>query len=507
DIVIASLRKRPIKPLYLGDAVDGKVVREGRFRLRGGDDTAMTMKEAELDVTENASGVYYLFDLGAECVGFPEISFKSKAECKVLIGWGEHIADGMCRTAIHTRRFTVEINARSGKNYYFPVLRRFGLRYLQVFFTTTEIDDVVFKLRPVLLPANEKPLDLKNDLRNQIRATAVHTLRCCMHEHYEDCPWREQALYTLDSRNQMLAGYEVFEDKNAEFARASLDLISRGVRRDGILSLCYPAGIDAPIPFYTLAYFMQMREYIENTGDTSLAIEKMDVLKSLLDTFYNASAENGLVRRFPDAKGFWNFYEWSAHLSGDRIYKNSAPDALPCEAILNAALSVASDCMASICTTLGKGEDAEFYSSKARAITKSVAETFYNKETGLFFDFTDRPNLQPSVLTQAMCVLCGASEGLPREKMLNAIAGNSGNNIVPATLSMACFRYDALLSVDKNKYSNLILEEIDRDGKFMLEQGATTFWETLNGEADFGGAGSLCHGWSAMASYYYATLL
>ena len=41
----------------------------------------------------------------------------------------------------------------------------------------------------------------------------------------------------------------------------------------------------------------------------------------------------------------------------------------------------------------------------------------------------------------------------------------------------------------------------------MLDLGATTFWETLKGEADFGGAGSLCHGWSAMAAYYYSTLL
>jgi hypothetical protein len=79
--------------------------------------------------------------------------------------------------------------------------------------------------------------------------------------------------------------------------------------------------------------------------------------------------------------------------------------------------------------------------------------------------------------------------------------------VVPATLSMACFRYDALLKADKDRYTEVILEEIDRDCGYMLDSGATTFWETLKGEADFGGAGSLCHGWSAMAAYYYSTLL
>ena len=37
----------------------------------------------------------------------------------------------------------------------------------------------------------------------------------------------------------------------------------------------------------------------------------------------------------------------------------------------------------------------------------------------------------------------------------------------------------------------------------MLYQGATSFWETEEGASDFGHAGSLCHGWSAMPAYFY----
>ena len=36
----------------------------------------------------------------------------------------------------------------------------------------------------------------------------------------------------------------------------------------------------------------------------------------------------------------------------------------------------------------------------------------------------------------------------------------------------------------------------------MLDCGATTFWETEKGAADFEGAGSLCHGWSAFPIYF-----
>lgn len=95
--------------------------------------------------------------------------------------------------------------------------------------------------------------------------------------------------------------------------------------------------------------------------------------------------------------------------------------------------------------------------------------------------------------------------------MLEVVANNGGAiagvEVIPATLSMACFRYDALLRSDAERFGDTILDEIDRDGEYMLSQGATTFWETLKGAADFGGAGSLCHGWSAMAAYYYDVLL
>ena len=515
DIEIYSLRKRTTKPLYLDKAINGTIIEQGYCKYNGDVDSAAIMAKAEvLNEKPEADGKYYLFDFGRENVGFPEITFKCKEECEVFIGWGEHIVDGKCRAAIHSRRFTTEILAKAGENRYFPVLRRFGLRYMQIYFTSTMVEDVSLEFYPTLLPVEIKEskfIGEKANLRQKIRETAIHTLRCCMHEHYEDCPWREQALYTLDSRNQMLAGYEVFKDKNADFVRANLDLISRGVRKDGILALCYPAGLDYPIPFYTLAYFMQIDEYITNTRDISLAEEKFDILVNLLEVFYARSGANGLAKRFPDSEGYWNFYEWSKYLSGSPKFKELSDDEQPYEANLSAALSLASNAMSKICLALGKEEKSVFYAEKSAQISKAIAETFYNREIGLFFDFTNRPETQPSTLTQAMCVLCGAADELKQENLINVISNNGGSicglEVIPATLSMACFRYDALLKINKDKYKNIILDEIDRDCGYMLECGATTFWETLKGETDFGGAGSLCHGWSAMAAYYYSKLL
>ena len=81
-----------------------------------------------------------------------------------------------------------------------------------------------------------------------------------------------------------------------------------------------------------------------------------------------------------------------------------------------------------------------------------------------------------------------------------------GIDLVPNTLSMNAFRFDALLAVDREKYAPVILAELDRDYLYMLREGATTFWETIIGADDFADAGSLCHGWSALPVYYYEIL-
>ena len=72
---------------------------------------------------------------------------------------------------------------------------------------------------------------------------------------------------------------------------------------------------------------------------------------------------------------------------------------------------------------------------------------------------------------------------------------------------MLCFKYDAMITVDRSKYAGIILDDIRTKYGKMLDEGATSFWETEDGAAAFGNAGSLCHGWSALPIYYYELLM
>ena len=523
---------RPIERCKLFQHTEMTVVRRGFYK--DPDDKAMLsdsglfMDNACLDVPRrDADGCYLVADVGREETGFIKFLLFTKKSCRVRIGWGEHLTEqrGTPHCALHSRRFTYDYTAVAGENQRLEPMRRVGCRYLCIFCADPDADISYLGLAPtrLALRRREPPRLAADGLRRRIYDCAVRTLELCMHEHYEDCPWREQSLYTLDSRTQMLCGYSAFRGGNSAFARASLDLISRSQRSDGLLTLCAPAGIDRPIPCYSLAYIMQMKEYGEFTGDADFLASKLPLLERIVGAFLDrCDPADGLPRRFPDRLGYWNFYEWAPTLDGSSIHQNTPDGELPAEAPLCAFLAISCAdlaeifglCAAGLTQNAGKTAEyaagAEKYRALAVRLAKATGRCFFDPVAGLFRSFSDRPDAPYAVLTQALCLLCGAGEGYNTDRAIAAVASNGGgeglSEVIPATLSSAMFRYDALAAADRGKYASVILSELDGDGKYMLDRGATSFWETIKGASDFGGAGSLCHGWSALAALWYHRL-
>ena len=62
------------------------------------------------------------------------------------------------------------------------------------------------------------------------------------------------------------------------------------------------------------------------------------------------------------------------------------------------------------------------------------------------------------------------------------------DEFVPASLSMKCFFYDALLETDKAAYASFVLEQIRQLYSMMLDHGATTVWEDEKGASAFNDA-------------------
>lgn len=516
--ITRTLYPRPVDKLTLSPRMEAHIVQQGGYILQGGDETKWHMQQAALSTRMNfykkftgdpivlrtahgEDGVFLIVDLLRETAGFLDLEFVVPKACDVMIGWGEHLLDGRCRTAI--RNFSCDYRACEGKNLWLHPFRRLGCRYIQLFIASPEVSIIYAGIRETIYPVNVKTYSGKNLLRNRIYQVSVNTLRQCMHEHYEDCPWREQGLYTMDSRNQMLCGYYAFGE--TKFPKACLDLISKGMRDDGILAVCYPAGSDHPIPSFSLIYFVQVWEYFQHSGDLAFIREKYPFLKTLMETFLSRSREDGLISIFWEKKEYWNFYEWSCGMNGSERWEQPVYDAP-----LNAYLSIALQRLADIARQIQQEEDALQYLEIALRINRALVTEFYNEEVRLFRSFTNRRQEEYSVLTNSLCVLCGAAQGIPLDYIQEILSvngtGNSTVTVVPSTLSMNSFRFDALLKIDFQRAKTVVLDEIDRIYLQMLEQGATSFWETLEGADDFDGAGSLCHGWSALPVYYYNIL-
>ena len=453
-----SFVERPIRKLELCKLVHGRVI--------------------------SAKNNHYIIDLGKETVGLVSLDFISPAMQKITVAWGEDLQENHVRQRIEHRDFSFDYVAKAGKNKYVNYMLRLGCRYLEIH-TETPIEINGIGLIPQVYPIKEKSVTLDNELDQKIYDACVNTLKLCMMEHYVDTPWREQCLYVYDSRNQALCGYKAFEGGNAEYVRSNLKLISQDSRKDGLLAICYPCGMDLTIPSFSLYYFMQINEYLKNTGDITLAQEVFDKLISVLNVFIG-NRKDGLVLKF-EGVNHWNFYDWSPYLDGAL---HGTEDAVP-DLMINLLFILALQSLREIALKIGQPFA---YGDLLEESKKRTQEAFFNANAGLY-SMTVGGN-EYTVLGNALAIL--AELELDKEYVCEKIVSCE---LCDCSLSMKIFKYDALLATDKGKYQDWILNEIRREYGKMIEQG-NTVWETIDGASAFDNAGSLCHGWSAVPILY-----
>ena len=424
-----------------------------------------------------------LYDLGREEAGYVHLYLRASVAARVTVAYGEHIADGCVRRTVGGRDFSLDFDVVAGEHSFVQPFVRVAGRYLEV----TPVDGVEILsigILPVLYPVAEREVSLSG-VDRQIYDTCVRTLRLCMGNHYEDCPWREQALYVLDSRNQMLCGYDAFLE--SDYARENLIFMSKGKRSDGLLELTYPAVNTPAIPFFSLMYPVAVCEYVEHTGDDSILPLVWDTMETILRVFRERIDETCLIPEFSEP--YWNFYEWSDGSDGWGRGRIEGQHSL----ILNCAYLYSCCHFARLCEKTGAK-----FTFDENGMKTAIAENMLG-EDGVFRLFSEGAPIV-SQLGNAMALLIGLGD----ERTENAV--KHGENLIPATLSTMGFVYDALLlRSEANK--DFVLNDIRLKYKSMLDQGATTFWETLEGQTAFDNAGSLCHGWSALPVHYYHRLL
>ncbi len=434
---------------------------------------------------DGTDGAYVIYDLGREAVGFIELNIFASEGTIVDIAHGEHLDDGRVRCDIAGRNFADRYICRNGENSFTHRMRRLGGRYIELHITnyTGELKLGFTSFNELRLPLPKaSAFDCEDSRLLKLREIGIDTLVNCMHEHYEDCPWREQALYAYDSRNQALYGYYVWG--NYAFAKACFTMLGDNYMGDGQLAITAPREHDLAIESFTMVWVSEIYELYLHSGDKSVAERNSNTLYKVIESALSRYDEKtGLYRQSNDKK-IWLFFEWVKGLAGSHL---STDGYEPFHALYNAYLL----------ETL-KSANAMFdgkYEKEARALQEAILRNFYDEKSGYFRTLLSSELMHQH--TQALMLLNGI---IPKEasKLMKAYLDSS---LVPVSFSSMPFFLRAWMETTPEARKAMEAMVYDQFGN-MLDNGATSFWETDNGGDAFYYAGSLNHAWSSLPVFY-----
>lgn len=456
-------------------------------------------------LTGPASGWYLVLDLGQEASGLFELDIEAAAGTIVDMAYGEHLDDLRVRASVGGRGFAARIRTGEGRLRFAHPFRRIAGRYIQLHILPPAGGFKLYYagLRPVEYPvARQGRLQLSDLLHQRIAEVSVRTLHLCMHEHYEDTPWREQALYAMDSRSQALCGYYCFGDY--DFPEASFRLLGEGMRDDGYLELCAPAEVPITIPWFSLMWIVELAEHLLYSGRTEFARSQLASVRLMLDMRLLEIA-NGLLP-VPEHPEYWHYYDWAEGLDDEEGLGRSEAGAAGrhrrSDAPLNMIMVMALRSAAFLLGECGDADDAARYAANADRLAGVIHARFWNAREGAYATYLQEGRLRHyAALTQSLALVAGVCPE-PQAAALRARLAAPDGGMVPITLSHSLFRYQALLQ-EPDRYGSFVFRQIADDWGGMLFAGATSFWETYEGGDAFERAGSLSHGWSATPIYFY----
>lgn len=135
---------------------------------------------------------------------------------------------------------------------------------------------------------------------------SVRTLKRCMHETYEDCPYYEQLQYAMDSRLTMLFTYYISADDR--LPRRTIADFYRSRLPGGLLQSRFPSVEPQVIPSFALYWVDMLAEHYAFNGDLELIKKYRPALIELLDWYVNQLTEQGIVSI--TSHRYWTYFDW-----------------------------------------------------------------------------------------------------------------------------------------------------------------------------------------------------
>ena len=318
------------------------------------------------------------------------------------------------------------------------------------------------------------------------------TLRHCMHETYEDCPYYEQQQYLMDTRAQILYTYAVSADDR--LARKALDDFKNSQNSDGTLNASSPNYEENVIPTFSVYYIWMVYDHMMYFDNHRLIKDQLPTIQRILNYFETHRTVTGILDNLGGLNGmtrYWSFIDWTPQWN----QTTGVPTAVKSGPVTLESLLYLYGLQAAIKLTrhLGLNDLAKQYEQRAQSLKQAIQHNCIGKN-GMI---QDGPQLeQYSQHAQVFGILTGVlSLKQGKTNLLRTI--NDRETYAQCSVAMSFYLFMALKAVGIYAESNQYWDIWRR----MLAKHCTTSVEAEAGER------SECHAWGALALYELPTTI
>jgi hypothetical protein len=312
---------------------------------------------------------------------------------------------------------------------------------------------------------------------------SVRTLKRCMHESYEDCPYYEQLQYAFDTRLQILFTYYLSGD--TRLALKTIDDFHRSRLPEGIIQSRYPSNGPQVIPTFSISWISMLLDYYDQTGDVSVLQNYRFTAEAIMHWFGRKKNSDGFV----ESLGYWNYIDWPPEWSDS----GGAPHAVRYgpSTIQNFMYLYGLGELARIVGILGFGDLADHYFAQASRLRTLLFERCYDEKRGLFRE-GPAYNGEYTQHAQMWAVLTGTLTGTEGTDLMRRTLADP--DLIRCTFPSKFYLFRALERAGLYEKT----ESLWDDWKRLLDLDLSTIPET-----PYENVRSDCHAWSSLMLHEY----
>ena len=437
--------------------------------------------------TERKGEVLFV-DFGQEMVGYLRAKAKGKQGDKILLRFGEELnPDGSVRFDMRCNCRYEEEWILSGKE---DVLDQFdykAFRYCEIMIPEgASVRDVEMQVR--YYPYEKKAVyETDNEQLRKVLQLCENTIKYGTQEVFVDCPTREKGQYLGDVCVSGRAQCVLTGDTTL-IKKAIIDFCGSAFICKGVMAVSTSSFMQEIADYSLLLPALVLWVYKRDNDKDFLRLT-FPYITGVYEYFMQYSQEDGLIE---GVKEKWNLVDWPDNLRDGYNFPLTKPISPGKHNVLNAFWIGFLKAYQDICEILGEAVNIAIDN-----VEKSFINAFYNKETGLYCDSTQKTHSAVHSNVLPLLFNIGMSETKER-KIVEYICQKK---LTSMGVYMAYFTLAALMKHGEREKAELLATD---KGAWlnMLEEGATTTFEAWGKNQKWNT--SLFHPWATAPLIVFA---